>query len=41
VEGVYFAGEHTSVDYQGYMNGGAESGRLVAEQIMEELGVLA
>jgi monoamine oxidase len=31
---VYFAGEHCSVDYQGFMNGAAETGRLAAEQIV-------
>ena len=34
VENLYFAGEHTSLDWQGYMNGGAESGRLAAEAIL-------
>jgi monoamine oxidase len=38
VGAVYFAGEHTSVDYFGYMNGAAESGRRVAEAIAEALG---
>ncbi|MCC7427913.1 MAG: FAD-dependent oxidoreductase [Alphaproteobacteria bacterium] len=28
-----FAGEHTSEDYSGYMNGGAESGRVAAEAV--------
>ncbi len=32
--GVFFAGEHTSEKYSGYMNGGAESGRLAAEAIL-------
>jgi monoamine oxidase len=32
-ENVYFCGEHTSIDYQGYMNGAAETGRFVAEAI--------
>ena len=31
---VFFAGCHTSRDYQGYMNGAVESGRRVAEEIM-------
>lgn len=39
VGNVFFAGEHTSVDYQGYMNGGAETGRLAAEQILKKIGV--
>ncbi|MFQ3660281.1 MAG: FAD-dependent oxidoreductase [Anaerolineae bacterium] len=38
VGAVYFAGEHTSIDYFGYMNGAAESGRRVAEAIAEALG---
>jgi monoamine oxidase len=32
-ENIYFCGEHTSIDYQGYMNGAAETGRSVAEAI--------
>ncbi|QEH31830.1 Flavin-dependent L-tryptophan oxidase RebO precursor [Aquisphaera giovannonii] len=32
-----FAGEHTSLDWQGYMNGGAESGRLAAEALIARL----
>ncbi|HEV7458437.1 MAG TPA: NAD(P)/FAD-dependent oxidoreductase [Roseococcus sp.] len=35
--GLYFAGEHMSEDYSGYMNGAAESGRLVAEAIQAAL----
>jgi monoamine oxidase len=34
VGNLYFAGEHTSLDFQGYMNGGAQSGRLVAEALI-------
>ena len=34
VGNLYFAGEHTSLDWQGYMNGGAESGRLVAQALI-------
>jgi len=37
VGNLYFAGEHTSLDWQGYMNGGAESGRLAAEALMSRL----
>ena len=37
VENLYFAGEHTSLDWQGFMNGGAESGRLAAEALMGRL----
>lgn len=34
---VYFAGEHCSVDYQGFMNGAAETGRIAAEQIIAKV----
>ncbi len=34
---VFFAGEHCSSDFQGYMNGGAETGRRAAEQIFKIL----
>lgn len=33
VDRVFFAGEHTSEDHSGYMNGAAESGRVVAEAV--------
>jgi monoamine oxidase len=34
VDRLFFAGEHTSYNFQGYMNGGAETGRRVAEAIL-------
>jgi monoamine oxidase len=34
---VFFAGEHCSVDYQGFMNGAAETGRIAAEQITKKI----
>ena len=34
----YFAGEHCSSENQGYMNGGAETGRLAAESILSSVG---
>ena len=34
VGNLLFAGEHCSSDFQGYMNGGAETGRLASEQIL-------
>jgi len=37
VGNLYFAGEHCSVDYQGYMNGGAETGRVAAEGVIKAL----
>jgi monoamine oxidase len=35
---LFFAGEHTSESDSGFMEGGAESGRRAAEQILERLG---
>jgi monoamine oxidase len=34
---LFFAGEHTSVRWQGYMNGAVESGRRAAEEILASL----
>jgi monoamine oxidase len=34
VGNLFFAGEHCSVDFQGYMNGGAQSGADVAKSVM-------
>lgn len=34
---VHFAGEHLSDAYPGYMNGGAQTGRLAAEAVMAQL----
>jgi monoamine oxidase len=34
---VVFAGEHTSNEFSGYMNGAAESGRLAAEAVLRAL----
>jgi monoamine oxidase len=31
---IFFAGEHTSIKWQGYMNGAVESGRRVAAEVM-------
>ncbi len=41
VGNLHFCGEHTSVDYQGYMNGGAETGARVATEILDDLGIQA
>jgi monoamine oxidase len=35
VGNLFFAGEHCSVGFQGFMNGGAETGRLAAQQILK------
>lgn len=37
VGNLYFAGEHTSYNYQGYMNGGAATGRRAAENILKAI----
>lgn len=39
VGNLLFAGEHCSLDYQGFMNGGAETGRLAAETVLRKVGV--
>jgi monoamine oxidase len=36
---VHFAGEHCSVEYQGFMEGGAASGTAVAREILADYGV--
>ena len=33
----HFAGEHTSIDFQGYLNGAVESGQRVASEILADL----
>jgi monoamine oxidase len=35
---IYFAGEHCSNEFQGYMNGGAETGKQAALSVLEDLG---
>jgi monoamine oxidase len=37
VGNLFFAGEHCSRDYQGYMNGGAETGRNAAQAVLSKL----
>jgi monoamine oxidase len=39
VGGLHFCGEHTSQDFQGFMNGGVESGERVAREVLEDLGI--
>ncbi len=39
VGNLFFAGEHCSLDYQGFMNGGAETGRLAAAAVLRRLGL--
>jgi monoamine oxidase len=34
---IFFAGEHCSIQFQGYMNGGAQTGRLAAEQVLNQI----
>ena len=38
VDNLFFAGEHTSYNFQGYMNGGAASGRIAAAKILHKIG---
>jgi monoamine oxidase len=38
VGNLLFAGEHCSRDFQGYMNGGAETGRRAAESVLSKSG---
>ena len=35
---VHFAGEHTSQNFQGFMEGGAETGVAAAEEVIADLG---
>ena len=39
VGNVFFAGEHVSLDFQGYMNGAAKTGRIAAAAILEKIKV--
>ena len=34
---IFFAGEHCSIDFQGYMEGGASEGARGAKEILEQL----
>jgi monoamine oxidase len=34
---LHFAGEHCSLNFQGYMNGAAETGRMAAEEILAKI----
>jgi len=36
---AWFIGEHTSSEYYGFMNGGAETGRMAAHSILRHLGL--
>jgi len=37
VGNLHFAGEHCSLNFQGYMNGAAETGRMAAEEILAKI----
>lgn len=41
VGNLHFAGEHTSVDFQGYMNGGAQSGADAAKAVLASVSAKA
>ncbi len=38
---LFFAGEHCNLEFQGFMNGGAQSGRDAAESLIARLGLRA
>ena len=37
VGNIFFAGEHCSEDFQGFMNGAAESGRVAAQDVVTRI----
>lgn len=39
VGNIFFAGEHTSLEYQGWMEGGCDSGEVAAMEILDDLGL--
>lgn len=36
---VHFCGEHTSIAYQGYINGAVQTGENAAEEVLDDLGI--
>ena len=34
---IFFAGEHTSIDFQGYLNGAVETGERASQEVMDDL----
>ncbi len=38
-ERLYFAGEHCSLEHQGFMEGGCETGEAAADEILQDLGI--
>jgi monoamine oxidase len=36
---VYFCGEHTSMNFQGFMNGAVASGERVSRELLADLGL--
>ena len=41
VGNIHFAGEHTSRDFQGFMEGAAETGAMAAAEILTDLGLMS
>jgi monoamine oxidase len=41
VRRLHFAGEHTSLEAQGFMEGGCESGERAAREVLADLGLAA
>jgi monoamine oxidase len=35
---AHFCGEHTSIDFQGYLNGAVETGERAASEVIDDLG---
>jgi monoamine oxidase len=38
VGNLFFAGEHTSAEFNGYMEGAAESGERAAKEVLAKVG---
>ncbi|RQH15623.1 flavin monoamine oxidase family protein [Okeania hirsuta] len=41
VGNIFFAGEHTSLEYQGWIEGGCDSGEVAAIEILDDLDLIA
>jgi monoamine oxidase len=39
IDNVHFCGEHTSPDFQGWMEGAAETGAFAAAEVLNDLGI--
>ncbi|MCB0507577.1 MAG: FAD-dependent oxidoreductase [Bacteroidetes bacterium] len=41
IDNIFFAGEHCSEEFQGFMEGAAETGKAAAEQVLEKIKITA